>query len=303
MLSVIFGVSAALAFGGSDFLGGISARRIGALRTVFITAWTSLAALALGLLVLPEVWSTDAIFFGGLSGLSGVVAIVFLYASLAIGPMSILSPVGALVGALLPTIWDFFMGEKLSPFAYVAILLALVAVAIVGFSPEESAVKPKLRGLIFAVLAGTGFAMYYVLLDLAPDDAGLIPLVANRAVSSIGATLAFVAVLLWHWMHSRGWFGKDGRPRADIAVGEEGSIDWRRGLPIALIAGAIEALGTALVLYGLVAGNLTVVSVLTSLYPAGTIVLATLVLKERVGRLQYIGLGIALIAVVGLTLA
>lgn len=303
MFSVIFGVSAALAFGGSDFLGGISARRIGALRTVLVTAWTSLVVLLLGSLVLPQVWSSDAVFYGGLSGLSGVIAIVFLYASLAIGPMSILSPVGALVGALLPTIWDFFTGEKLSVFAYVAIALALVAVVIVGLSPEENAVKPKLRGVVFAVLAGAGFAAYYVLLDLAPDDAGLIPLIANRTVSSVGASLAFAAVVFWHWMHTRGFFGTDGTPRADIAVGEKGALDWRKGLPIALIAGAIEALGTALVLYGLVAGNLTVVSVLTSLYPAGTIVLATLVLKERIGKLQYVGLAIALIAAAGLALA
>lgn len=288
MVSVIFGLVAALGFGASDFFGGISARHIGALRTVWVTAATSLAVLALGSLIFMGSWSLDALLYGALSGLSGVVALVFLYASLAIGPMSILSPVGAVVGALLPTIWDFFVGIPLGWFAYVAIALALLAVGLVGFTSEQNAAKPSVRGLTFAILAGTGFAAYYVLLDLAPDDAGLTPLIANRAVSASFATFAVGVVVLLHWLKMRT------KPLG---------VNWRKGLPIALGAGLIEAIGTAFLLYGLVAGNLTVVAVLTSLYPAGTILLATVVLKEHIGKVQFVGLAIALIATVGLALA
>lgn len=303
MLSVVFGLGAALGFGASDFFGGMSSRHMGALRTVWVTGATSLVVLLLGSLLLVGTWSPDALFFGALSGLSGVFALVCLYASLAIGPMSILSPVGAVVGALLPTIWDFFVGVPLSWFAYLAILCALLAVALVGFSPEKDAVRPSIRGLVFAVLAGTGFAAYYVLLDLAPDDAGLTPLIANRGVSTLLATISVALVVLLQVLRSRNAQpGLDG-DRSDISSGERGVVNWRAGLPTAIGAGVIEAVSTALVLYGLVAGNLTVVSVLTSLYPAGTIVLATLILKERIGRLQYVGLGIGLLAAVALALA
>lgn len=300
MLSVIFGLSAALSLGTTDFLGGIASRYIGSLRTVWLTVSTSLVFVLVGLLFLPSVWSEDAIIFGALSGVSAVLALVFLFASLAIGPMSILSPVGAVVGALLPTLWDIFSGKPLSWFAYVAIAFVLVAGVLVGLSKEKDAAKPKLRGLIFAVSAGFLFALYYVLLDQAPKDAGLAPLVANRVSSTLVATLGVAAILLYAHFIRR---GRQGSPRADIAIGDGGSLNWRKGLPIAVLAGAFEALGTTFVIFGLGQGNLTIMAVLTSLYPAGTIVLATIFLKERIGKVQYLGLILALLASVSLAFA
>lgn len=303
MFSVIFGLAAALSFGASGFFGGIGARHMGALRTVWVTTTSSVFVLILGTLLLAGNWSFDAVLFGALSGICGAIALVFLYASLAIGPMSILSPVSAVVGALLPAVWEFFTGEQLSWFAYLAIALVLVAVVIVGLSSEENAVKPSLKGLLFAVFAGTSFAAYYVFLDLAPDDAGLIPVIVNRSVSALLVTVVLLGVLLVHAMRSQKAANRAASQGEDIAAGEKGVINWRRGLPIALAAGVIEAIGSAMVLFGFVAGNLTVVTVLTSLYPAGTIVLATIILKERLGRLQYLGLALALVAAAGLALA
>ncbi len=303
MLSVIFGLSAAFSFGASGFLGGMGARHMGSLRTVWVTTTSSVFVLLFGTLFLAGIWSQDAIFFGALSGICGAIALVFLYASLAIGPMSILSPVGAVVGALLPTIWEFFTGEPLSWFAYLAILLVLLAVVIVGLSSEKNAVKPSLKGLIYAVLAGTGFAAYYVFLDLAPNDAGLVPVIVNRAVSAILVTVVLVGVLIVQWSRKQAGVRAGTQPGDDIAAGERNVMNWRRGLPIALAAGVIEAIGSAMVLFGFVAGNLTVVTVLTSLYPAATIVLATLILKERLGRLQYFGLALALVAAATLAIA
>jgi len=300
MFSVIFGLSAALSFGATDFLGGIASRYIGSLRTVWLTVSTSLIFVLLGTLFLPTVWSNDAIVFGALSGVSSVLALVFLFASLAIGPMSILSPVGAVVGALLPTLWDIFSGKPLSWFAYLAIAFVLIAGVLVGLSKEKDATKPKLRGLIFAVAAGFLFALYYVLLDQAPNDAGLAPLVANRVSSTLVATIGVAAILMYT---SRVHRGKPGVARADIAVGEGGTLNWRKGLPIAVTAGAFEAIGTTFVIFGLGQGNLTIIAVLTSLYPAGTILLATIFLKERIGKIQYLGLFLALSASVTLAFA
>lgn len=301
MLSVVFGLAAAFSFGGSGFFGGISARHMGSLRTVWITTWTSVVVLALGLLLFTGTWSADAVVFGALSGLCGAIALVFLYASLAIGPMSILSPVGAVVGALVPALWEFFTGVQLAWFAYLSIGLILVAVLIVGFTQEKGAVKPTAKGLIFALLAGSFFGAYYIFLDLAPDDAGLAPIFINRTVSALLATAAVIVVLLAN--QARKQKALTGAGQADAQSADQQPVNWRKGLPIAAFAGTIEALGSAFVLFGFVAGNLTVTTVLTSLYPAGTIVLATLVLKERLAPLQYVGLVLALVAAAGLALA
>lgn len=301
MLSVVFGLGAALSFGGSGFFGGIGARHMGSLRTVWITTWTSVVVLALGLLIFTGTWSGNAVLFGTLSGLCGAIALVFLYASLAIGPMSILSPVGAVVGALVPALWEFLTGVQLAWFAYLSIALILVAVLIVGFSQEKGAVKPTAKGLTFALLAGAFFGGYYIFLDLAPDDAGLAPIFINRTVSALLATVALAVVLIAHQARKQRMLA--GTAPAGAEQPAQQAIDWRKGLPVAAFAGTIEALGSSFVLFGFVAGNLTVTTVLTSLYPAGTIVLATLVLKERLAPLQYVGLALALVAAAGLALA
>lgn len=303
MLAVIFGLSSAATFGIADFFGGFAARLVGSLRAAWIGASFGLLGLLLVFALFGGVWSPEALFWGALSGVVGMTAIIFLYASLAIGPMSILSPVGALVAAVVPVIWDFFTGIPLSPLAYGAIALALVAVWLVGFSPTADAVRPSARGLLFAVAAGTFIGVFYIIINLAPDDAGVIPLLANRVVQIVGTTIAVLAVTILHWMRVRGRLGREGRPRADVAVGERGQLDWRRGVPFAMASGLFDAVGNSFILYGLVAGNLSVVSVLSALYPGATIILAALVLRERIARLQYVGLALALIAAAALAVS
>lgn len=303
MISALLGLVSALGFGTSDFLGGLAARYLGSLRTVLITGITSLIALLLGSLWLTGNWSLESWLFGGLSGLAGVIALVCLYASLAIGPMSILSPIGAVVGALVPTVWDIFAGDALGWFSYLAIALALSAVVMVSLAPGEHGVKPSIKGITLATAAGLLFGIYYILLDLAPDDAALGPAVANRAVAVVVIAIAVAAASVTRRMRRANSANRTPVQSSDIAAGEEGSLDWRRGLGLALITGVIEAVGTSLYLFGVVTGSLTVVSVLVSLYPAMTIVLATLVLKERLGVVQYVGLAVALIAASALALA
>lgn len=303
MFSVIFGVGAALGFGSSDFLGGLASRQIGSIRTVWVTALTALLALFLSSFILVGTPSADAWLFGGLSGIAGVLALVCLYASLAIGPMSILSPIGAVVGAVVPTVWDILIGESLPWYAYLAIVLALVAVAIVGFTPGEQSHKPNVKGLTLSLTAGLLFGVYYVFLDMAPDDAGLWPLIANRTVSVAIMTVAVLVTVVIHRARRRALGNAGPHESADFAAGDVGKIHWRVGLQFALIAGVLEAFSTSMYLYGVVSGSLTVVSVLTSLYPAGTIILATLVLNERLGRVQVVGLVLAVIAAAGLALA
>lgn len=296
MLAVILALTGAAAFGTADFFGGFAARFIGSLRAAWIGAMFGFIGLFLAFILLGGVWSTEALFWGALSGASGMIAIIFLYASLAIGPMSILSPIGALVAAAVPAVWDFIDGQQLSPFAYVALVIAMVAVWLVGFAPDKNAPRPTARGITFAIAAGAFIGLFMILLDRAPDDAGVLPLVANRTVQVVGMSIGVGVVTLVHWMHSKGLLGREGKPRADIAVGERGTLNWRKGVPFVMAAGLIDALGNGLELYALVEGNLSVVSVLAGLYPGATILLAAFVLKERIARLQYVGFVLAFIA-------
>ena len=285
MLTVVVGLVSALVYGAADFLGGTASRRISPVRVTAVAAVTGLVVLLAALPFVGGTWSREAVLLGALSGVTGAVAIGLLYACLAIGPMSILSPLTAVVSAVVPLAIGLAGGERLGPIGYVALALALVAVVLVGFVPEKGAVRPRLVGVAMAVGSGLAIGLFLVIIDQTPDDSGLVPLVLNRAVS--GAILfATVGVLA---------LGNFGRSR-DIR-------GWRPGLALAVLCGVVDAAANTGLLIGLRIGELSVMAVLTALYPAGTIILAAIVLKERIAPVQVAGLVLAVAAGAMLTLA
>jgi drug/metabolite transporter (DMT)-like permease len=299
MFPVVIGLAGALVYGSADFVGGMASKRISPIR---VTAIGGVSGLIILFALLPFVggeWSTKAVLLGALSGVSGSLAIVLLYACLAIGPMSILSPVTAVVSAIVPMLAGVVRGERLHAIGYVALLIALVAVVLVGFVPEKGAVRPSARALAMAVVSGALIGGFLIIVDLTPDDSGLVPLIANRAVSSV-IMFAVVGVLI---LASR---SRAGRERAPDAVGSPVgflSRGWRSGIWLAALGGAIDASANAILLFGLRLGELTIQSVLTALYPAGTIILAAVLLRERIAPVQIVGLLLALVAAALLALA
>jgi drug/metabolite transporter (DMT)-like permease len=294
VLTVILGLTGALVYGAADFLGGLAARRIDVLLATALSAVAGLAALGVFSVVVAGEWSTEAVVWGALSGLAGTVAVALLYACLAIGPMSILSPLTAVVSAIVPVTWGLLGGERLGALAIAAVAVALVAVVLVGFVPEKGAVRPSVRGLAMAVGSGLMIGTFLILVDRSPVDSGLVPLLVNRVVSSVVMFVAFgVAVLLAR-----------ARVRsADRIAGVAGlatpatAVTLRRaGLALAVACGILDATANAVILFGLRIGELSVMSVLVALYPAGTILLAAVVLRERVAPVQWIGLVLALAA-------
>lgn len=313
MLTVILGVSGALIFGSADFLGGLAAKRMSALLTTAIAALTGLVLLALLLPFLGGTWSSEAVFWGALSGISGAVAISLLYACLAIGPMSILSPLTAVVSAIVPLTVALAGGETLASLGYWAIGLALIAVVMVGFVPEKGAVRPSLTGIAMAVGSGAAIGVFLVLIDLTPDDSGLVPLVLNRAVNS-AIMFSVVGILFLvglrrrrharHEAASLTGMGTDSvDPDGTSAAASAARNALRAGILLAVACGVIDAVANTLLLLGIRVGDLSVMSVLTALYPAGTILLAAIVLRERIAPVQWIGLALALAAAGMLALA
>ena len=284
MLTVSLGLLAALGFGAADFAGGMGAKRLHALAVTGSVAIVGLIVLVTVSTLSSDTWSVESAFWGGLSGLTGLAAIALLYACLARGPMSILSPTTALLSALIPMLWGFATGSQLSFWVYPALGLALVAVVLVGFVPDDTAVRPTAQALAMAVGSGLLIGLFYIFIDLAPADSGMIPLAANLMVQT-----TVVGLIVAVFIATRGW-------RQLTKQGTESVMSWRRLWTLMIVGGVLDALSNVAVLTGFRLGEMSIVAVLTALYPAGTNLLAWIVLREPLQRIQWVGLCLAPIA-------
>jgi drug/metabolite transporter (DMT)-like permease len=279
-MAVILGLAAAMAYGAADFLGGLTSRRNSVISVVLISQTLGflllLAALPLlvnGPLDAPTVW------WGIACGLVGSAGICLLYLGLARGRMSVVGPVAAVETACLPLIWGLVSGERPGPVALAGVGVAVVAIALVSAARDPAAAVGERRrsGLPEALGSGFSIGLYLILLDQTPADSGAWPLAVARVAS---LTVFGVAALIV-------------RSRIRPTPGTAAAI---------VAAGTLDVTANVLYLVGSRAGLLTIVAVLTSLYPAATILLARTVLKERLSGLQIVGLGLAVGGVVLITL-
>ena len=310
MLTVLVGLTSALVFGSADFIGGIASKRMSPIRVTAIGAASGLIMLFTVEAFVGGRWSWEAMLYGGISGVTGAVAITLLYGCLAIGPMSILSPLTALVAAFVPLTAGMLRGDRLPPIGYVAIGIALVAVVLVGFVKEEGAVRPSLKALLMALGSGTMIGVFLILIDMTPDDAGLVPLIANRVVNGIVmfAVVGVLALVMLRRPNPANSASGTMESSAGTMMSAPAPIGmlsrgWKAGFWFAVAAGAVDATANSILLVGLRLGDLSVMAVLAALYPAGTIILASIVLRERIAPVQVVGLALALIAAAMLALA
>ncbi|MFE0450070.1 EamA family transporter [Streptomyces sp. NPDC058914] len=272
MVALLLALGSSLAYGCADFLGGLGARKAHVLRTVMIAAPASLAVELVLWPVLGASFSAGGLGWGAASGVASAAAFALLYRTLAIGPMNVLSPVTALVSAALPVGVGLLRGEHLTTVGLVGLPLALVAVVLVSAGHGAGSARPSRTALLLACGAGAAIALQLVFLDRAPSDSGVAPLIIGRAVSS--AVILAAAGL----MHRK--------------LGSE-----RPAYAMAAAAGVLDSVANLLFLLAARNGDLTVVAVITALYPAGTVLLARCVLAERIHRGQLAGLGAAAVAV------
>ena len=314
MLSAVLALVGAIIYGAADFFGGLAAKRLRSIVVTAVAAASGLVVLALALPFIGGRWSAPDVGWGLLSGVFGVVAIALLYACLAIGPMSILSPLTAVVSAIAPMLWGLLVnGESLSPVAYAGLGVALVAVVLVGFIPGQKVVRPSTRGLLMAVGAGLAIGAFLIVIDQTSDQSGLIPLIVNRATATV-ITLVIVGALAVRAV-AQGRRAASVLDAAGTRVGatptghadlehavahpheEPGPAGSRtRAWWLAILCGLVDAAANTVLLIALRLGDLSIVSALTALYPAGTILLAALVLRERVAAVQWVGLALAVVA-------
>jgi drug/metabolite transporter (DMT)-like permease len=270
--ALLLALSSSLAYGAADFLGGVAARGAHVLRVVAIAAP---ASLLVELLLWPAAgarFSPGAVAWGAASGVASAAAFALLYRTLAIGPMSVLSPVTALVSAALPVCVGLAGGERLGGVAVAGVASAFAAIVIVSGGNDARGTRVGRAALALAFGAGAAIALQLICLDRAPDDSGVAPLLVGRAVSS--AVVLGAAALL--------------RERLGAA---------RPGVTASFAAGALDSLANFAFLLAVRDGDLAVVAVITALYPAGTVVLARAFLGERIGPAQIAGLGLAAVSV------
>jgi drug/metabolite transporter (DMT)-like permease len=281
----ILGFVSAVVYGASDFLGGLAARRMSALLASFLGFLVAVAVSAVAVLIERPVWSAEAVALGAIAGVAGSIGTWALYACLAVGPMSVLSPGVAAIYAVLPAVVGILLGERFGPLGYAALVVVVIAGILLAATPESGAARrPSSRGLAYAAISGVSFAGYIIAIDRTPPESGLVPLL----VDLVAGGLLFAVVLAVR--------------RVRNGPAELAGIRDRRALLLALAAGALLVAGNIMLVVGLHLGDLAVMAVLNSLYPLGTVLLAIVVLRERLTLLQGIGIVLALAGAVTLTL-
>jgi len=282
-VAVTLGLAAALAYGTGDFIAGLLSRRISFVAVALVAntvAWLVMCV------ALAATWdgppTVTAGSWGAASGIGSALGTLALYRGLARGPMGVVAPLSALGAAVVPVLVGVVTGDRPAPAAWAGVALALPAIWLVSTQDpgraDARAIRPgrQAGGILDGLLAGLGFGLLFVALDRAGDGSGLWPVVAGQATSTV--LLAGVA--------ARGLSG----------AGDRRGVT-RGGIMAAVGVGVLGAAATTCYFLSTHAGMLAIVAVVTSLYPAVTVVLAALLLHERVRRSQGAGLLLALAAV------
>jgi drug/metabolite transporter (DMT)-like permease len=273
-MTALLAVASALLVGGADFIGGVLSRGASAVR---VAAFAQLAGLALALpaalLVDHERVTSGDAAWSAASGVAVGLGLAAFYTAMARGLISLVAPVTAVTGALVPVVYAVASGERPGVVATVGIVLAVAAIGLVSLVPTEpDAARAGIGALPLAVVAGLMFGLFYVCLARVDEDAGLWPIALSRVLSATALVLLALVV-------TRG-----------IAV-SRALLGW-----IAAI-GALEVLAAITLLLALQRGPVSVAAVLASLYPVTTTFLAAFVLRERLRGRQLAGVALALVAV------
>ncbi|WP_257720757.1 DMT family transporter [Mycobacterium sp. JS623] len=275
MTGVVLALMSAFGYGISDFIGGIASRRVAALRVVLVSYPIALVLLAVSASVVGGEMSHGAMFWGAMCGISQAFGIWWFYAALGAGPISVVSPLTAILVAGIPVGAGLVLGERPSVIAAAGVVLALIAVVLVSRQATDEDVTPhRFTAKVAWMTVGSGlaFGLNFVLIHEAPVEAKLWPLVFARLSAS---TLVFVIAAVSANLHP-----PTGTP-----------------LRLAVFAALLDAGANVAMLLAVQSSYLSLAGVLMSLYPAATVLLAIVVLRERVTRWQTIGMVLAVTAV------
>lgn len=269
-VAVVLALVSAFTYGVSDFLGGIFSKRAAGWQVAVVGQLSAAACTGLAVLVVDGDPTGRHLALGVAAGVSTGFGTAFLYRGLSRGRMGVVAPVSAIGSAVVPLAVGVAQGDRPSSLAVVGLACAFPAIWLISRDPHEGTAGPS--GFADGVLAGIGFGGLFALIGQVPDTAGFEPLVLAQLASVVG--VIGVAVTM-----REPWVPREPAAAYGVLLG-----------PLGFTASAAFLLATH-------QGLLSVVSVISALYPASTVVLAWLVLSERIGRMQGVGLAAAAAAV------
>jgi uncharacterized membrane protein len=280
VFSSFFGMFLALSasglIGASDFCGGLASRRGGELRVTVVAGFAGSIMLGLYSLIWREAMlSWKDVMWCVLAGICGALAIIFIYRAFTMGSTAAVAPTAGVIGAALPAVFGM-VTEGLPVFTQLlGFVVALPGIVLVSMTEVESHEKVKKEVLLLAVLSGVTAAGFFTFLSWVSSDAVVLPsLIAKVASLCTALLLVFL------------------RPRR----GDE--VPFRQIPPIAILGGVLDSTASALYVFAQQLTRLDVAVVLTSLYPASTIMLAYVIQKEHISRRQWVGVALCLVAIV-----
>ena len=246
-----------------------------ALRVVLVSYPVAMVLLGVSAAIVGGRISHGAVVWGSLGGTSQALGVLWLYAALGAGPISVVSPLAAMLTAAVPVVVGVVLGERPPAVAAFGIVLALIAVVLISRQATDKDDEPHRFTTKVAWLtigSGVAFGLNFALIHQTPVESRLWPLVFAR----MSATVVVLAM---------------------AAVSRNLRIPWGGALRLALTAASLEACANVTMLLALHASLLSLASVLISLYPAATVVLAMAMLRERVTRWQGVGIVLAALSV------
>ena len=276
-LGVFFALASALVWGGGDFSGGLASRRISAFQVLALAALSGLSLLVVAAVAQREPFpSGQAALLAALAGIAGSIGLAALYRGLATGSAAVVAPVSGVLGAAVPVIFTALTSGAPAPAQMVGFALALAGIYLVSRAASREAGGTTRQGLLLAVVAGLGFGVFFILVARAGRELVYTPLILARVVE-FGVALLLILLT---------------RQRVPSA----------RANPIALLAGLLDAGGNILYVLAGQLVRLDVAAVIASFYPATTVVLSSLIFKERVSKGQRWGVMMCLAAILLITL-
>ena len=281
-MSFILALISATSFGVADFFGGIAARRMSWLKVIGLSQASAVIIALISVIVFPPISVAPLDYvYSAVAGVSLITGVGLLYRALAEGQMSAVAPVTALTAIGVPVIYGMATGEHLGWIPIGGILIAVIAVILLGRGDEEGPAAPAAQSglppMLVALIAGGAIGIEYIALDATTPESGLVPPLVARA--TCGALVAAYVLAM--------------RGRA-TAVRQAGG--WKP----ALVAGVFDAAALSLYVLAVRGDSLPLIATISGLYPAATIALAFIVMGERPNRPQKFGLARALVAILAL---
>lgn len=277
-MTALLALASAVLAGGADFVGGIASRTANGVRVAAFAQVAGLAvAVPLSIAYGAERLTANDITWSLLSGVAVASGFGCFYTAMGRGLISVVAPIAAVTGAVIPVGYSLARGERPAGIATVGLAIALVSVVVVSLAPagEQHADAGTVDRIVIGLSLASGFffGLFLIGFSQISDDAGLWPVTLERSAASV------VLVLL----------------AAGLTKGRV--VGLRRLLPYVATIGVLEVGATVPLLLALQRGPIAIASVLASLYPVTTVLLAGIVLRERLSRMQYAGVVCALIAV------